>query len=401
LLKEIPNCLAIVPARGGSKGIPRKNVRLVAGKPLIGYTIEAALQSKLVNRVVVSTEDPEIAQVAERFGAEVVWRPMELSSDTAPSEQALLHTLEYLRKTEGYEPDLIVFLQCTSPLILPQDIDGTIQTLLDEDADSALAVAPFYHFLWKRDKAGNAVGINHDKSVRPLRQELEPQFLETGAVYVMRTVGFRQAQHRFFGKTALYVVPRERSLEIDDPIDLKIAEIVLRERIRNQPAELIPWPLEGIAFDFDGVFTDNRVIVTEEGVEAVCCSRSDGWGITMLQSMRIPLLVLSTEENPVVRARCAKLGIRCIQGRTDKMSALKEWAVSQGITLSKVIYVGNDLNDLECLQAVGCGVVVADAHPDVLSSAKIVLDSRGGHGAIRELADLVKEKLEKARKEGG
>ncbi len=222
--------LAIIPARGGSKGIPGKNARLLAGKPLVARTIEHARQAGSTSRVVVSTDDPEIAAISKQYGAEVIWRPPEISGDKASSESALLHALDYLEKGEGYRPDLIVFLQCTSPLTLPEDIDGTVKTLLAEDADSALAVTPFHHFIWRRGEQGEATGINHDKRARQPRQQLDPQFLETGAVYVMKTEGFKKAKHRFFGKTAMYVMPAERCLEIDEPADFIIAETLLRQR---------------------------------------------------------------------------------------------------------------------------------------------------------------------------
>ncbi len=221
------NCLAIIPARGGSKGIPRKNVRLLAGQPLIAYNIQQALRSRFINRLVVSTDDAEIAAVSRQYGAEVVWRPAEISGDSASSEAALLHTLEHLRQSEGYQPDVLVFLQCTSPLTQSEDIDGTVQAMLDAGAETALAVIPFHYFLW-RQTVEDAVGINHDKRVRPLRQEREAQYLETGAVYVMNVPGFLQARHRFFGKTALYEMPAERRLEIDDPVDFQVAEVLMR-----------------------------------------------------------------------------------------------------------------------------------------------------------------------------
>jgi len=221
--------LAIIPARGGSKGIARKNIRMLAGKPLIAHTIDAAKHARNISRIVVSTDDPEIAVVSDKYGADVVWRPAEISGDNASSEAALLHTLKHLEKTERYDPNLIVFLQCTSPLILPENIDGTIQTLLDKNADTALTVIPFHYFLWQLDEQGNAIGINHNKYARLLRQERAPQFLETGAVYVMRTRGFRDAKHRFFGKTVLHIIPRERCLEIDEPFDFRLSEILINE----------------------------------------------------------------------------------------------------------------------------------------------------------------------------
>ena len=162
-------CLAIITARGGSKGVPRKNIHPLGGKPLIAYSIEQVRRARLVNRVVVSTDDTEIAAVSQGYGAEIVWRPEKISSDSASSESALLHTLEHLQKSEGYKPDILAFIQCTSPLTLAEDIDGTIQTLMDKGADSALAVTSFHYFLWKEQASGDTIGINHEKQVRLLR----------------------------------------------------------------------------------------------------------------------------------------------------------------------------------------------------------------------------------------
>jgi N-acylneuraminate cytidylyltransferase len=387
------NAVAVIPARGGSKGILRKNVCLLAGKPLIAYTIESARLARSVSRVIVSTDDTEIAAVSEQYGAEVVWRPTELSGDDASSETALLHVLEHLQQTEEALPDLVVFLQCTSPLTLPHDIDGTVQALVDENADSALATTPFHYFLWQRNEAGDAVGINHDKRERLLRQQRETQFVETGAVYVMRTLGFLQAKHRFFGKTAMYVMPQERCLEVDEPVDFQIAEMLMQQRAQQQKRQVLPYPIAALVLDFDGVFTDNKVIVFQDGREAVICDRSDGWGLAQLKKIGLPMLVLSTEENPVVQARCHKLGLACLHNVRDKRATLMAWLQEQRIESSQVIYVGNDINDLDCLQAVGCGIVVRDAHPQVQAAARIILSAPGGHGAIREVVELVEQRL--------
>ena len=391
------SALAIIPARGGSKGIPRKNIRPLAGKPLIAYNILEARRSRFVTRVVVSTDDPEIGAVARQYGAEVVWRPAEISGDTASSESALLHTLETLRQSEGYQPDLVVFLQCTSPLTLAEDIDGTVQALIDQQADTALAVIPFHYFLWKpladpQSGLPDAVGINHEKRVRPLRQQREAQYLETGAVYVMRTGGFIEARHRFFGKTALYEMPGERRLEIDDPVDFEVAEILMQKHNRSAEEKLalaLPDPIEALILDFDGVFTNNKVLVFQDGTEAVQCDRSDGWGIAQLKKFGFPIWILSTEVNPVVKARADKLGISCRQGQPDKGAALDRLLDDLGVSASRVIYVGNDVNDLPCLQRVGCAVAVGDAHPQVKALAHLVLKSAGGNGALRELSELI------------
>jgi N-acylneuraminate cytidylyltransferase len=382
-------CLAIIPARGGSKGIPRKNILPLLGKPLIAYSIEQARRARLVDRVVVSTDDPEIAAVSRQFGAEVVWRPAEISGDTASSESALLHTLDHLRGVEGYQPDLLVFLQCTSPLTLAEDIDGTIQALLDANADTALAAIPFHYFVWKTGPGGDASGINHNKAVRPLRQERETQYLETGAVYVMRVPGFLEAGHRFFGKTSLYEMPVERRLEIDDLVDFQVAETLLRLQLAQQNASHLPARIDALVLDFDGVFTDNKVIVFQDGREAVVCDRGDGWGIGQLKKTGLPILILSTEPNPVVKARADKLGLPCLQNIQDKWSALDIWLKEQGLDPAGVVYIGNDANDLPCMTRIGCAVTPADAHPSAKAVAHIILEQRGGNGAIRELCDLI------------
>jgi len=387
------SCLAIIPARGGSKGVPRKNVLPLCGKPLIAWNIEAARQARHIERVAVSTDDAEIAEVSRRWGAEIIWRPAKISGDMASSEAALLHALEHLAETEDYRPELLVFLQCTSPLTAPEDIDGTIEALNSEAADSAVAVVDFHYFLWRTGPDGEAEGINHDKSVRLLRQQRERQFLETGAIYVMRTAGFIEHRHRFFGRTAMHVTPVERRLEIDEPVDFKVAEMLLRERLQRQRLAALPERIGGVAFDFDGVFTNNRVLVAEDGQEAVLCNRSDGWGLARLRETGIPTVVISTEKNPVVAARCRKLGLDCRQGIDDKVAAIHRWAEEIGASLEQLVFLGNDVNDLAALQAVGCPAVVADAHPEAVRNAQLVLERAGGDAAVRELCDLIQLKL--------
>ncbi len=218
------NVLAIIPARGGSKGIPLKNIANLAGNPLISYAIQAAKNAQTVTRVIVSTDSKKIGEVAEIFGAEVVERPAEISGDFDSSEAALLHTIDYLAEDEGYHADIIVFLQCTSPLTTSIDIDGAVNMFIREKADTALSVTPFHYYVWHEDENGEGQGVNHDKASRVMRQERQDQYLENGAVYVMDAKKFIEHEFRFFGKTVMYVMPEERCLEIDEPVDLVIAE---------------------------------------------------------------------------------------------------------------------------------------------------------------------------------
>jgi YrbI family 3-deoxy-D-manno-octulosonate 8-phosphate phosphatase len=144
-----------------------------------------------------------------------------------------------------------------------------------------------------------------------------------------------------------------------------------------------------VAFDFDGVFTDNAVYVSEDGKEAVRCVRSDGLGLEMLKAVGVNAVVISTETNPVVTARSRKLGIECLQGCDDKRAALTSVADALGLSLDQAAFVGNDINDLDCLKAVGVPIVVADAHEDVLPYALFRTATRGGYGAVREICEIV------------
>ena len=372
----------IIPARGGSKGIPRKNLWRFNGKPLICWSIEAAQAAELVGPVVVSTDDAEIAEVSRASGAKVVMRPAAISNDAASSEDALLHTLENL----DAPPDLTVFLQCTSPLTHSGDIDNCIRTLIEADADSAFTATESHRFIW--NNKANATGVNHNGAERRRRQDREPEYSENGAVYVMRTQGFLQSRHRFFGKTVISEMPTTRSWEIDSPEDIRIVQALAALSSRNFPVEV-----RAVVFDFDGVMTDNAVYLSEDGKESVRCNRGDGWGIARLRDAGIRLAVMSSELNPVVRARCEKLELECFQGLgRSKLGKFTAWCTEHDLDLAHTVYVGNDANDVDCLAAAGVGVVPADAHRSVRHVADWVLAAEGGKGAVRELCDLILER---------
>lgn len=221
-----PEIITIIPARGGSKGIPGKNLRPLAGKPLLAHTIEQARQAASVRRVVISTDSPDIATVAQQYGGEVVWRPKSLSGDTATSESALLHTLDYLREHEGFEPDLVIFLQCTSPLRRPHDIEQAIQTVIQQQADSLVSVVPVVCWLW-RVIDGRPQSFNYDWQKRLRRQERPPEFNENGSIYIFKPWVLRQFNNRLGGKIALYEMDEWSNIDIETLTDLALAEWVM------------------------------------------------------------------------------------------------------------------------------------------------------------------------------
>jgi CMP-N,N'-diacetyllegionaminic acid synthase len=220
------NIIALIPARGGSKAIPRKNIRLLGGKPLIAHTIEHAQLASSVGRVIVSTDDPQVENVAREWGAEVIKRRAEISGDSATSESALLDALDQLVQTESYSPDLVVFLQCTSPIRRSDDIDRAVETLIVEQADSLLSVVPSHAFLW-RIANGQALSFNYDYHHRPRRQDWCLEYKENGSIYVFKPWVLRESNNRLGGKIAIHVMEETSAQDIDTLEDLELCECLM------------------------------------------------------------------------------------------------------------------------------------------------------------------------------
>ncbi|MET3983376.1 CMP-N-acetylneuraminic acid synthetase [Streptomyces sp. PvR034] len=236
--------LAVIPARGGSKGVPGKNLAEVAGVPLVGRAVRAALAAPTVTDVVVSTDSDAVADAARAAGADALRRPAALAGDGASSESAVLHALESFEELHSVTVDVVLLVQCTSPFLTASDVEGVAAAVAGGAADSALTVAPFHGFLWRAPDrraleqrapdrrapdqrapeqvaaAGDVTGVNHDPAVRPRRQDRPQDLLETGAAYAMDAVGFRAARHRFFGRVLPVPTDPSRVLEVDDPHDL-------------------------------------------------------------------------------------------------------------------------------------------------------------------------------------
>jgi len=397
-----PDVLVVIPARGGSKGVPGKNLAPVGGEPLVTRAVRASVRAHRTTRVVVSTDDVGIMTAAGAAGAQVVRRPADIAGDTSSSESAVLHVLDELARAEVPDPEVVVLVQCTSPFLTPEEIDGVVAAVLDDGADSALTAAPFHGFLWRTDGAGHGSGpsghgVNHDHAHRPRRQDRPEDLLETGAAYAMRTDGFRAAGHRFFGSVALVRTDPARVLEIDEPDDLARARALAP--LFTAPAAAATDPdlaapvrlpgredIDAVVLDFDGTQTDDRVWIDADGRETVAVHRGDGLGVARLVRAGLTVLILSTEANPVVSTRARKLNVPVLQGIARKDQALALWAETHSIDLRRVLYLGNDVNDLSCFSLVGWPTAVADAQPEVLDRARSVTERRGGHGAVREIA---------------
>jgi YrbI family 3-deoxy-D-manno-octulosonate 8-phosphate phosphatase len=406
-----PEVLAIIPARGGSKGIPRKNIRDFAGYPLLAYSIAAGLQSKTVTRVIVSTDDEEIAEVARKFGAETPFlRPAELAADNSVDLPLFQHALNWLAEKENYRPEVVVQLRPTSPVRPQTLVDDAVNTLLKHpEADSVRGVVPAGqnpHKMWRVDPQGQMRPLLTVEGVKEPynapRQILPPVFWQTGHVDAIRPSTILE-KDSMSGDVILAVQIDPRfTIDIDNPSDWQRAEWLVYHGGLDMVMpgkKLRPLPEDPalLVMDFDGVLTDNRVWVDENGHEQIAAYRSDSLGLRFLREAGVESMVLSMETNPVVSMRCRKLKLPVLQGIENKAKVLSDYLVEKKISPERVIYIGNDSNDLPCFPLVACAVVPADAEPEVLRQADFVLTRRGGHGAVRELCDiLIRRKIERS-----
>jgi len=222
--------VAIIPARGGSKGIPRKNIKKLCGKPLIAYTIEEALNSEYIDKVSVSTDDEEIAEISKFYGAEIIKRPTKYARDDSHRRETIKHAIKTLRNQMNYDPKIITFLQPTSPLRTVIDIDEAIKLFLNSDCDSVVSVydsreKTYWSFQIKETYIEPLFGWDYFLVKR--RQELPASYVLNGAIYITKTVKFIENNSLINKRTLPYIMPAERSLDIDDEIDFKLAKILI------------------------------------------------------------------------------------------------------------------------------------------------------------------------------
>lgn len=400
-----PEVLAIIPARGGSKGIPRKNIRNFAGYPLIAYSIAAARRAKNVTRVIVSTDDEEIGSVAREFGAETPFlRPAKHAQDQTTDFPVFLHALEWLKDNEDYRPEIVVQLRPTSPVRPLTCVDDAIQKLIEHpEADSIRGVVPARQNPFKMWRIIEEKGIMEPllqvkgipEAYNAPRQILPSVYWQTGHIDVIRAKTILE-KHSLSGAVILpLIIDSIYAVDIDSPFDWQQAEWLVKSGGLKiiDPANKrrrLPDRIDMLVLDFDGVLTDNHISVNEQGQEMVVASRSDGYGLSLLRrNTKIKVMVLSRETSPVVAARCKKLKLPFLQGIDEKDVAIKEIAHQENISLDNIIYMGNDLADLPCFPLVACAIAPADAEKEVIRSADIVLSKIGGHGAVRELCDLL------------
>lgn len=380
--------VALIPLRGGSRGIPRKNILPLAGWPLCRWTLEAAARTPRLERIYVATDSAEIRAVVESLQlprVEVIDRGPETATDTASTESVMLEFAE----TRDFEH--LVLIQATSPLLENGDLESALDLYESEAADSLVTVVEQKRFIWTVDETGQAQPQNYDPKVRPRRQDFSPYYVENGAFYISRREGLLREKSRLFGKIVAQVMPEDSFYELDEESDLPVLEKLLleRERRRHPLAERLA-QIRLVCTDVDGVLTDSGMYYGNSGEEIKKFNTRDGKGLELLREAGLQVGIITAENTALVARRAAKLKMDFLyQGAQDKSAVLDEILQKTGLSAEQVAFIGDDLGDLPVLRRVGLAACPADAIADVREVAHFICAARGGFGCVRELAELI------------
>ncbi len=403
-----PAVLALIPARGGSKGVTRKNLRLLQGHPLVAYAVAAGLQSALVTRTVCTTDDAEIAAVARRYGAETPFmRPAELAQDHTLDLPVFQHALAWFKEHEQWQPDIVVQLRPTSPLRFAGQIDQAVRMLLDYPQATAVRTvcpAPSNPFkMWRLpDESSDPPSFMQPFAAAPgiaepynhPRQELPEVWWQTGNIDATRPEVIMGGS--MTGRRLLPLRTESRyAIDIDTPISLQFAELVMEQLDCIRPAPALDWAsVRLLVLDVDGTLTPGTMYYGSDGEALKRFHTHDGHGLAQVRRTGVHVAIITSEDNPIIAARAEKLGIGDLyMGVKDKLPVLLEICARTGIAPAAVAYVGDDLGDLPPMQAVaeagGIPCAVADARPEILHIARFVCPTRGGYGAVRDVCDRI------------
>ncbi len=387
--------VAFIPVRGGSKSIPLKNIKPIGGKPLVYWTIKAACGCRSIDKVYVATDSDRIKETVEGFKmgveaepfakAEVIGRSAESASDTASTESAML---EFAGK---YHFDNIVLIQATSPLLRTEDLDRGFDAFSEDGVNSVLSVVRQKRFHWEADAEGNAHPTNYDVFHRPRRQEFAGYLVENGAFYITSKEDLLRYRNRVSGNIRAVEMSEDTFFEIDEPSDWTIVEALMKKNGITTARE-IP-EIKVFLTDCDGCLTDGGMYYSEKGDELKKFNTRDGMGFALLREQGILTGVITSENVELNRRRAEKLRLDFLEdGCQDKLAAIKRICESRGIALKNVCYIGDDLNDVEAISAVGYGCCPADAIIAVKAVANYIATAKGGEGVIREVIERIMTK---------
>jgi len=379
-----PKIVALIPLRGGSKRIPGKNIKPMLGKPLAYWACSAAAQCRQISEVWVSTEDEHIRATVESFGlnVRVLERPSVLAGDGVTSDHVILHF------ASAVDFDIVATIQATSPLVSSTDLELAVTQFLRDRNDSLLTGVRVKRFFWSLD----AQPLNYDPFHRPFSQTFQGSLMENGAFYLTTRETLNRHQNRLGGNIGIFEMAPDTAAEIDDPEDWANVEKLLSRKTRTLAGRARKIKL--IISDFDGVWTDNKVYTVGCYEEGIVSSKSDSLALSIFgQRFAIPVLVVTKEKNPIVQSRCAKLQLEALCSIDDKVCLLDRELAARDVAWSEICYIGNDLNDLECMSKAGLSFCPADAAIEVRNQADYILTHAGGDGAVREMLELLSKEL--------
>lgn len=382
--------IAFIPARGGSKGIPLKNIHNFCGMPLIYWTLTAASETKGISHIFVSTDSPRIRDTVKSFAipqVTVISRSAESAADTAPTEMVILE----FAKDHYFEN--IVLLQATSPLIETSDIEKGINKFLATKADSLLSMTREKKFIW-RANGKYACPVNYNPLQRPRRQEWNGFFVENGAFYITRRKALLSNKCRISGKIALYEMDSKKSIEIDEPSDWIAAEQHKREQLVKTAHRLSNLKdINLLITDVDGTLTDAGIYYSEKGEKVIKFNRQDGKGIELIRKLKIKVMFLTAENSEIVAHRAKKLNVDFLaMGIKNKMKYLEMfYKKMSGYSFNRTAYIGDDINDIGPLKAAAFSACPCNAFPEVRSIVRYVCVNSGGNGCVRELCNILRE----------
>lgn len=374
---------AIIPLRKDSKGIPAKNKKKMLGRPLFSWVLAEAVFSNLDN-IYVFTDDSEIIDYIDK---EYHWTPKikallrsdENATDTASTESAMIEFAESIQ----YDFDILCLLQATSPMTTATDINTVLDKIEAEKYDSALTVVNTHRFTWNQDGTPQ----NYDVFHRPRRQDFEGLLIENGAVYATTISAFITSKNRLSGNIGLVQIPENSLVEIDSATDWKIVEELLASRLKKAKKHQ---RIDYLVLDVDGVFTNGQVFYSAEGELAKAFDMRDGMGLEILRQHQIEVVVITSENSPLVAQRMKKLQIEnTFLGVKDKYAFLQQFVKERNTSFSALAYIGDDVNDLTNICSVGWSFAPANATEIVKQNADYLLTKPSAEGAIREACEWI------------
>jgi len=382
--------VAFIPARGGSQSIPLKNIRSFCGKPLIYWNLMALQSSPFIDRIVVSTDSDAIEQVVQGFGfskVELFRRSSSSASSTASSEMAMLDFINSpASQLKG--DDLFLLVQATSPFTREYDFSKALQLFEKNKFDSLLTCVRIKRFFWSPDGRS----LNYDYMHRPRRQDFDGELMENGAFYISKVRSILETGNRLSGNIGIYEMPEYMGVEIDEEDDWHIAENLML-RHQNIVDKRDYRKVKLFLTDVDGVLTDAGMYYSENGDELKKFNTRDGMGLRLIKSKGIKTGIITSEDTMMVERRFKKLELDYLyQGKKygGKLAAALDICEKEGIDISQVAYIGDDVNCHELLSKVGFPACPCDADNKILSIPNIlVLSKQGGKGVVREYVEEI------------